>query len=161
MSTSSIRRVDSKDHMLNPTDIFAVAAHDSKDYGQGFKTSAKKHGVSSERILYTILVKQYSDPRLLRIREGNALFTIAAMPQRVGMVQIYNGDVEQNYASNILEFLNASRKMGFDALLFMADLETAKALKIVQKKYKEPDSKFHFDSTASMVSVRLGKIRGE
>lgn len=147
--------------MLKPTDIFAVAAHDIKDRGQHLKKSSKKHGVSSERLLYTILVKQYSDPRLLRIREGNILFTIAAMPQRIGIVQIYNGDVEENYSANILEFLGASRKMGFDVLLFMADLETAKALKIVQKKYKEHDSKFHFDSNASMVSVRLGKVRGK
>ena len=75
MSASGIRRVDSKKHMLKPTDIFAVAAHDIEDRGQHFKKSAKKHGVSSERLLYTILVKQYSDPRLLRIREGNILFT--------------------------------------------------------------------------------------
>ena len=160
MSAEGIHPVDSKQHMLNPTDIFAVAAHDDK-YGQKLvEEAAKKGHVSEERMLYSLFIKEYSNEGLIRIREGNTLFTIAALEGRVGFVRSYNGDTANNYIENMHQFMAAARKLGFDFLVAAAHTrEIVTLLKLAAKKMKDPEVKTHFDKDDSIFTVRTGKQR--
>lgn len=111
-----IHQVNSKKTMLNESDIVIVAAH-MTDPDQEIKDSAKQNGVSAERLLYTIYLQQMQNPGLIRIREANTLFTIAALEGRTGLVFMYNGDTPENVVNNFLEFLKAAYKMGFNILV--------------------------------------------
>jgi len=161
MAAQGIHPVDSKQHMLSPTDIFAVAAHDDK-YGQKtLEEAAKKGHVSPERMLYAAMIKMYSNKGLIRIREGNTLFTIAAFEGRVGVVQSYNGDIAKNYIENMHQFMAAARKIGFDFLVaFPHTTEIVTMLKLAAKKMKDPEVKTHFDKDDSVFTVSTGKQRG-
>jgi hypothetical protein len=158
----SVRLVDSKEHMLSPNDIFIVAAHLEKRVQEMMAPAAKKAKVSPERMVYAMLVKQYSDKKLIRLREGNSLFTIAAMPQRIGFVRAYNGDTPNNFIANMVEFLDAARKMGFDFLVGQATSnEVVRMLKIAEKKTHRPGGKFVYNEKAKQFSIRTGEVRGE
>jgi len=111
-----IHQVNSKETMLNESDIVIVAAH-MTDADQEIKDSAKQSGVSAERLLYTIYLQQMQNPALIRIREANTLFTIAALEGRTGLVFMYNGDTPENVVNNFLEFLQAAYTMGFNILV--------------------------------------------
>lgn len=161
MSAEGIHPVDSKEHMLNPTDIFAVAAHEYKDGLRQAAAAAKKHGVSAERMSYSIMIKEYSDPRLIRIRAGNTLFTIAAFPGRVGFVRGYNGDTAENYIGNLVEFFDCARKLGFDALMCHTSETVVRALKVALRKTHHTGIKSHFDSSQKMFFISTGEARGE
>ena len=158
---TGIHPVSSKEHMLQPTDIFAVAAHEYKEGLAESAKAAKKIGVSPERLSYSIMIKAYSDPRLIRIRAGNTLFTIAAMPNRVGFVHGYNGDTGENYIQNMIEFIQAARKMGFDVLMCPTNPFVVRALKIMLKKQKFEGIKSNFDSSKNLFSFTTGEPRGE
>ena len=162
MAAQEIHPVDSKKHMLNPTDIFLVAAHEDK-YGQKIiADGAKKAHVSPERMLYTTMIKLYSNKGLIRIREGNTLFTIAAFEGRVGVVQSYNADTAKNYIENMHQFMLAARKLGFDFLVaFPHTPEVVTLLKLAAKKMKDPEVKTHFDKDNSVFTVLTGKQRGQ
>lgn len=161
MASQEIHPVDSKQHMLTPTDIFLVAAHEDK-YGQ--KTiveAAKKAHVSVERMLYSVMINMYSNKGLIRIREGNTLFTIAAFEGRVGVIQSYNGDVAKNYVENMRQLVIAARKLGFDFLVaFPHTPEMVKLLKLSAKRIKDPEVKTHFDKDETTFTLSTGKQRG-
>jgi hypothetical protein len=159
MTMTGIHPVSSKEHMLQPTDIFAVAAHEYKQGIADCAAAAKKHGVSPERLSYSIMIKEYSDPRLIRIRAGNTLFTIAALPDRVGFVHGYNGDTGQNYVDNILEFSQAARKIGFDILICSTTPDVVRALKLMLKKQNVEGIKSNFDSSKNLFSFTTGEPR--
>ena len=161
MTMTGIHPVSSKEHMLEPTDIFIVAAHEYKEGLAECAKAAKKHGVSPERLSYSIMLKAYSDPRLIRIRAGNTLFTIAALPDRVGFVHGYNGDTGQNYVDNILEFSQAARKIGFDLLICSTTPVVVRALKLMLKKQNVEGIKSNFDSSKNLFSFTTGEPRGE
>jgi hypothetical protein len=161
MNVTGIHPVSSKEHMLNPTDIFAVAAHEYKEGIQMCVASAKKHHISPERMLYSIMIKEYSDPRLIRIREGNTLFTIAAMPHRVGFIRGYNGDTAENYIENMIIFNQAARKLGFDVLVSHTSPDAVRALKIALKRNKITGIKSNFDSSSKLFAITTGEPRGE
>ena len=57
MNKLGIHPVSSQEHMLNPTDIFAVAAHEDKQLQQKVAASAKKIHATTERMAYTVLVQ--------------------------------------------------------------------------------------------------------
>jgi hypothetical protein len=160
MSSKGIHSVSSKEHMLNPTDIFAVAAHEDK-YGQkAVFAGAKKAGISPERMLYSIMISEYSNKGLIRIRSGNTLFTIAAFEGRVGLTRSYNGDTVENYVENMHQFLTSARKMGFDSLIaFTHTPEVVRLLKVAARKMKDPAVKTHFDSSKGIFAVSTGKKR--
>jgi len=162
MSAKEIQPVDSKQHMLNPADIFIVAAHEDK-YGQKMLVdAAKKAHVSTERMLYATMIKLYSNKGLIRIREGNTLFTIAAFEGRVGVIQSYNADTAKNYIENMQQFMLAARKIGFDFLLiFPHTPEIIRLLKLFAKKIKDPEVKTHFGKDDSVFTVLTGKQRGQ
>lgn len=161
MSVEGIHPVSSKEHMLNPTDIFAVAAHEYKYGIEQAQAEAKKHGVSAERMSYSIMIHEYSDKRLIRIREGNTLFTILALPGRVGYVRGYNGDTAENYIENMIIFMQAARRLGFDALISHTTPDVVRALKIALRQHNLGDLKSHFDSSQNMFFLSTGESRGE
>lgn len=125
--------VSSKETELNAKDIILVASFEEKHELDKFKEPAKKVGMSPERFAFTANLKLYSDPKLLRIRAGNSLFTIATFAPRVGYVRGYNGDTPENYRSNILEFFQSARKMGYDKLLFYLSEPMWKELKDINR----------------------------
>ena len=161
MSGLGIHPVSSKEHMLNPTDIFAVAAHEYKPGIEQCKEAAKKAHVSPERLSYSIMIKEYSDPRLIRVRAGNTLFTIAGLPHRVGFVRGYNGDTAENYINNLGEFFQAARKMGFDFLVATTTPEIVRLLKVYLRKHHVEGIKSHFDSAQNVFSITTGEPMGE
>jgi hypothetical protein len=160
MSAEGIHAVSSKEHMLNPTDIFVVAAHEDKYSQKIFEKAAKKAHVSTERMLYSVLIKEYSHKGLIRIRDGNTLFTIAALEGRVGFVRSYNGDTASNYIENMHQFMAAARKMGFDFLIATAHTkEIVTLLKLAARKMKDPQVKTHFNVEAGIFTVCTGERR--
>jgi hypothetical protein len=156
-----IHPVSSKEHMLQPTDIFLVAANEYKQGLEMCKAAAKKANITPERLLYTIMLKEYSDPRLLRVRAGNTLFTIAALPERTGFVRGYNGDTGENYVNNIIEFIQSARKMGFDKLFAHTSSEATKALKLALKKGKFEGVTSNYNSASQIFTFTTGEPRGE
>ncbi len=161
MITAGVHPVSSKQHMLKPTDIFVVAAHEYKAGIEQCKEAAKKAHVSAERLSYSIMIQEYSDPRLIRIREGNTLFTIAAMPHRVGFVRSYNGDTADNFINNIIIFVKCARKMGFDVIVANTSPDIVRALKLALRKHKEVGIKSNFNSSHNLFAMTTGEPRGE
>lgn len=155
----NVHPVDSKEFMLNPQDIFLVAAHEQTIDVPGFENAAKKAGMSPERLRYTMFIKEYSDPRLLRIRSGNTLFTIAAFPERTGFVRAYNADTAQNFINNLVEFFDSARAMGFDQILAQPNKTATKALKLAMRQNTRPDISSRFDTAANMFVIKTGKPR--
>lgn len=148
--------VDSRETMLKPQDIFAVAAYEYKENLNMVRPAAKKYGVSPERMAYTLMIKQYSDPRLLRIRCGNTLFTIAALPHGFGFVRGYNGDTAPNYVANIVELIESAKKMGFKVLISHGTDAAMKATKLAARKSKRISVRTKFDSHKKMMAVIIG-----
>lgn len=160
MSGLGIHPVSSKEHMLNPTDIFAVAAHEDKRSQQVYAAAAKKAHVSPERLTYSMMIQEYSEKSLIRIRAGNTLFTIAAFEGRVGWVRSYNGDTADNLVNNMLEFMQSARKIGFDALFAMTHTpEIVRVLKLAARKMNDPEVKTKFDSAKGIFAVSTGRKR--
>jgi hypothetical protein len=160
MKLDGIHPVSSKEHMLNPTDIFVVAAHEDKVGQKAATPAAKKAHITPERMLYSIMIKMYSHEGLIRIRAGNTLFTIAAVEGRVGYVRSYNGDTVENYIENMHQFLESARKIGFDTLVAMThSSEIVRVLKLAARKLKNPEVKTHFDSVYGVFAVSTGAKR--
>ena len=160
MNPVGIHPVSSAEHMLNPTDIFVVAAHEDKAGQKEIAKAAKKAHVSPERMLYSTMINMYSVKSLVRIRSGNSLFTIAAIKNRTGYVQAYNGDTAENFAENIHQFILSARKMGFDFLFTMTKTTgIVSALKIAVKKIKDPEVKAGFNSVKGVFIMATGKKR--
>jgi hypothetical protein len=153
MNASDIRPVSSKEHELIPTDIFAVAAHEYKEGLESIRDDAKKAGVSPERLAYTIMLKEYSDPQLFRIRAGNTLFTIKPLPGEIGWVRGYNGDTAENYINNLIELVNCADKMGFKFLITHATKTIYKLAKLAADKHG--NLKISFDPKNMLLLVTL------
>ena len=160
MSGAGVHPVSSKEHMLNPTDIFAVAAHEDKSSQKVVEKAAKKAHVSTERMLYSVMIQEYSGKSLVRVRVGNTLFTIAAFEGRVGWVRSYNGDTADNLVNNMIEFMQSARKMGFDALFAMTHTpEIVRVLKLAARKLNDPAIKTNFDSARGLFAMSTGEKR--
>lgn len=160
MSAEGIHPVSSKEHMLKPTDIFVVAAHEDKASQKLVEAGAKKAHVTAERMLYSMMIHEYSNKGLIRIRAGNTLFTIAAFEGRVGWVRSYNGDTAENFIENMNEFLQSARKMGFDAIFAMTHSpEIVRLLKLATRKFKHPGVKYKFDSAKGLFAISTGEKR--
>jgi hypothetical protein len=160
MSGLGIHPVSSKEHMLNPTDIFAVAAHEDKYSQQVVAAAAKKAHVSTERMLYSMMIEEYSNKGLIRIRAGNTLFTIAAFEGRLGWVRSYNGDTAENFVNNMIEFMESARKIGFDVLFALTHTpEIVKVLKLAIRKMNDPAIKSKFDNEKGIFAISTGEKR--
>ena len=144
--------------MLNESDIVIVAAHMADP--SEVKKEANKLGVSSERLLYTIYVQEMQNPALIRIRDGNTLFTIAALPERYGYVSMYNGDIDKNVATNFSQFLQAAYKMGFNVLFVKCgDDSLNKSAKEVLSIVK--NAEFAFDDKKGLLIAKFNQPHGD
>lgn len=154
-----IHQVNSKETSLNENDIVIVSAF-MTDATDEIKESAKKHGVTPERLLYTIYVQQMQNPALIRVREGNTLFTIAALEGRQGVVMMYNGDVEENVAVNFEQFLQASYKMGFNVLIVKCvDDSLNRSAKQIQADVQ--DAEFVYNKADEVLYVKFKQPHGD
>lgn len=155
----NIHQVNSKETMLSESDIVIVAAH-MADPTPEVKNSAKKHGVSAERLLHTAYIQEMQNPALIRIRDGNTLFTIAALEGRYGYVSMYNGDIEKNVATNFSQFLQASYKMGFNVLVVnCVDDSLNKAADEVQSAIQ--DAELVYDDENDLLYVKFNQPHGD
>lgn len=144
--------------MLSESDIVIVAAHMADP--SEVKKEANKLGVSSERLLYTIYVQEMQNPALIRIRDGNTLFTIAALPERYGYVSMYNGDIDKNVATNFSQFLQAAYKMGFNVLFVKCgDDSLNKSAKEVLSIVK--NAEFAFDDKKGLLIAKFNQPHGD
>lgn len=156
----NVHVVDSKQHMLVPNDIFIVASHEYKDGIEKARETAKKYGMTPERLQYTIMIKMFQDKSLIRVRAGNTLFTIKALPKRVGFVMSFNADTAPNYVNNMVEFFYSARKMGFDVLIAKAHTpEMVRLLKAAAKRTKMPGVTSKYDSRTKLFVVTTGERR--
>jgi hypothetical protein len=154
----NIHQVNSKETMLSESDIVIVAAHMADP--SEVKKEANKLGVSSERLLYTIYVQEMQNPALIRIRDGNTLFTIAALPERYGYVSMYNGDIDKNVATNFSQFLQAAYKMGFNVLFVKCgDDSLNKSAKEVLSIVK--NAEFAFDDKKGLLIAKFNQPHGD
>lgn len=158
----NIHVVDSNQKMLVPNDIFIVASHEFKEGLSQYEQAAKKVGMTPERLQYTTMIKIFQDPSLIRIRAGNTLFAIKALPKRTGFVMSFNADTAPNYINNIIECFYSARKMGFDILFAQVHSPAmAKVLKAAVRRVKLPDAYAKFDSNSGVFMAVTGKPRGE
>jgi hypothetical protein len=149
--------VDSNQTMLSPQDILVVAANEYKEGLETLKEDARKLGMSPLRLSYTALVSEFSDPRLIRIRAGNTLFTIQALPERTGFVRGYNGDIAPNYINNMIELADSARKIGFDTLLAHGTTDVVRAIKLAARQ--KPEMSVRFDSSTREIVITTGPKR--
>lgn len=155
----NIHQVNSKETMLSENDIVIVAAHMAEPSPQ-LKQEAKKHGVTGERLLYTMYLHEMQNPALIRIRDGNTLFTIAALKNRYGYVSMYNGDTDNNVAANVMQFMQASHKMGFNVLFFKCDDESlGNAAGDIQSNFKEAE--FAYDDDNHLLIAKFNQQHGD
>lgn len=153
-----IHQVNSQEAMLNESDIVLVAAH-MTDPTQEINEAAKKNGVTAERMLYTMYIQQMQDPTLIRIRNGNTLFTIAALEGRVGFVFMYNGDAQENVTQNFMEFIQAAYKMGFKILAInCVDNSLNENAKEIESSVQ--DAKLSYDAEDDLLYVEFSQPRG-
>ena len=156
----NIHVVDSQQHMLVPNDIFIVAAHEFKPGLKQYEQAAKKVGMAPERLQYSVMVKMFQDPSLVRLRAGNTMFAIKALPKRVGFVMSFNADTAPNYVNNMIEFFHAARKMGFDLLIAQTHSpEIIRLLKAAVKRSKMPWVTSRFDSQSRLFLISTGERR--
>lgn len=154
-----IHQVNSQETMLSESDIVLVAAH-MTDPTPEINDSAKEHGVTAERLLYTIYVQQMQNPALIRIRDGNTLFTIAALEERVGFVFMYNGDVQENVATNFNQFVQAAYKMGFNVLVInCVDSSLNDSAKEIESSVQ--DASLSYDAENDLLYVQFLQPHGE
>ena len=155
----NIHQVDSKETMLNENDIVIVAAH-MAEVTPKIRQEAKKNKITAERLLYTIYIHEMQNPALIRIRDGNTLFTIAALKNRYGYVSMYNGDIEKNVADNFNQFLSASYKIGFNVLVVnCVDDSLNKSAEAVQSIVK--NAELAYDDKNNLLYVKFNQPHGD
>jgi hypothetical protein len=155
----NIHQVDSKQTMLNENDIVIVAAY-TTDSPPEIQQAAKEHGLTPERMVYAIYVQEMQNPSLIRIRNGNTLFTIAALPDRYGFASMYNGDTPDNVADNVSQFAQAAHKMGFNVLIIKGMDESLKEnLESIVGAIQDAESKY--DEAHDLLYVQFNEPHGD
>jgi hypothetical protein len=155
----NIHQVNSKETMLSESDIVIVAAYMTEATPE-VKASAKKHGLSKERLLYTAYIQEMRNPALIRIRDGNTLFTIAALENRHGYVSMYNGDIKKNVATNFNQFLQAAYKIGFNVLVVKCmDESLNDSSEEVESSVK--DAELAYDDKNDLLYVKFEQPHGD
>jgi hypothetical protein len=150
--------VDSKKKQLSPDDILVIAAHQDRIGASYFSKIAKNaKGISGARLQYTAFLENMKDPSLIRLKEGNTLFVIHPVKDRIGYVRSYNADTARNYMNNMVDMCRAARKMGFDILLARVHGKVAPVMDAAYRKYKSADT--DYGRKDGQVIVVLGSER--
>lgn len=158
----TIHVVDSKQKMLSPNDIFIVAAHEFKEGLKQYEPAARKARVSPARLQYSAMIKLFQDPGLIRLREGNTMFSIKSLPKRAGFVLSFNADTAPNYINNLIACFHAARKLGFDTLFAQAHSPAmVRILHAAAKRVDLPGVYSKFEPTSGMFMAVTGEPRGD
>jgi hypothetical protein len=109
--------VNSKQHMLSNNDILLVSAHDHPESAEkAYKKAGSPAQATPELLMYTIFNQLFVQPNVIRLREGNTLFTLTPGEKETVML-MFDADTPGNTVNNIAEFFKASQKMGFKKLI--------------------------------------------
>lgn len=138
--------VDSREHKLSEADILIVTAHDLKHAAATFyKKYGSPKGITPERVYAHMLAQLWSNPRCIRVREGNTLFRLTPVRQATGVVYMYNADVLSQMQQNMVKCLSAARAMGYKNLIIPTDPKTpgnARVLLAARRAATEAGAKF-------------------
>ena len=150
--------IDSNKKKLSPEDILVIAAH---HYKAGINTikNIPSHGkgISPERVMHTIFVKEVSDPSVIRLRQGNSLYSVFPAEERIAFLHAYNGDTYKNYVDNTAKVFEAMYKLGFNYLVVPTLNHRNPVIDAAYSKYKNKDT--HIEKKDGVETIVLGKIR--
>ena len=141
--------VDSSKQMLDPDEIFAIAA---KETGGKF---------TAEQIKASLGAEAY-ELKALTIREGNTIFVVHQIPDHaeMGIFRAINADTLDNYLKNSLVFINAVGLAGFRFLITeFEDKTLLNIFKYISKHPPFPDMGYEAYTTKSgkyRVTINLG-----
>jgi len=113
--------VNSKQHMLSNNDILLVAAWDHSDAAEAaYKKAGSPEQITPQMLMYTIFHQLFTQPNVVRLREGNTLFTL--FPEKdSALLMLFDADTPSNSVNNIVQFGKASQKLGFKKIFGQAD----------------------------------------
>ena len=147
--------VNSKQHLLSNKDILLVAAHDHPDSAkENYKNAGSPKQITPQMLMYTIFDKLFTQPNVIRLREGNTLFTITA-GEKGALFLMFDADTPNNTINNITVTCEAARKMGFKKLVAPVENEMVKKMsrRAFEKNKKAGDS---YNVTGNLVTLEFG-----
>jgi hypothetical protein len=147
--------VNSKQHMLSNNDILLVAAWDHPDSAkEHYKQAGSPEQITPQMLLFTIFSKLFAQPNVIRLREGNTLFTITA-GEKGAMFMMFDADTPNNTINNMTVACEAARKMGFKKLIAPVENDTVKKMsrRAFGRSKKAGDS---YSVKGDLVIVELG-----
>ena len=142
--------VDSSKQMLEPDEIFAIAAKET-----GGKYTA-------EQIKASVTAEAY-EMKALTLREGNTIFIVHQFPQNPTMAvfRAINADTLDNYVKNSIVFTKAVAMAGFQFLISQfEDKAILNIFKYISKHPPFPGMGYEASRTKNgkySVTVNLGK----
>ena len=152
--------VNSKQHMLSNTDIMLVAAHDHPETAKkNYKQAGSPKQITPELLMYTIFDKLFTQPNIIRLREGNTLFTITA-GEKGALFMMFDADTPNNTINNITVTCEAARKMGFKKLVAPVENDMVKKMsKRAFEKNKKAGDKYNVDGDFVILEFGNGSGR--
>jgi hypothetical protein len=113
--------VNSKQHMLSNNDILLVSAWDHSDAAEmAYKKAGSPEQITPQMLMYTIFHQLFTQPNVVRLREGNTLFTL--FPEKdSALLMLFDADTPSNTVNNIVQFGKAAQKLGFRKIFGQAD----------------------------------------
>jgi hypothetical protein len=104
--------------------------------------------------MYTIFDKLFTQPNIIRLREGNTLFTITA-GENGALFLMFDADTPNNTINNITVTCEAARKMGFKKLVAPVENDMVKKMskRAFEKNKKAGDS---YNVTGNLVTLEFG-----
>jgi hypothetical protein len=147
--------VNSKQYMLSNNDILLVAAHDHPESAkENYKKAGSPEQATPELLLFTIFSTLFTQPNVIRLREGNTLFTITA-GEKGALFLMFDADTSNNTINNIATTFKAAQKMGFKKLLAPAENDLVKKMgsRAFEKIKKAGD---RYSVNGDLVTVEFG-----
>jgi len=131
--------VNSKQHMLSNNDILLVSAYDHPESAEeAYKKAGSPSQTTPELLMYTIFNQLFVQPNVIRLREGNTLFTLTPGEKETVML-MFDADTPGNTVNNIAEYFKASKKMGFKKLIGQSEKPIIN--KMIQRAFQKLDGK--------------------
>jgi S-adenosylmethionine synthetase len=152
--------VNSKQHLLSNNDILLVAAHDHPESAkEHYKNAGSPKQINAQMLLFTIFSKLFTQQNVIRLREGNTLFTITA-GEKGALFMMFDADTPNNTINNITVTCEAARKMGFKKLVAPVENEMVKKMsKRAFEKNKKAGDKYNVDGDFVILEFGNGSGR--
>jgi hypothetical protein len=147
--------VNSKQYMLSNNDILLVAAHDHPESAKKhYKSAGSPKQITPELLIYAIFDRLFTQPNVVRLREGNTLFTITA-GEKASLFMMFDADTPNNTINNITVTCEAARKMGFKKLIAPVENDMVKKMskRAFDKNKKAGDS---YSVKGDLVTLEFG-----